>query len=102
MSGAISVTALCIWTCTALFESTVNSKTATQLWIASDINPDSFLRPYSPHMSLTATGFDVTSSGGSLGGLMVSQTFWTNDLYHGSSTSAASKRCRWTSAAMAE
>src|SRR4051794_27808795 len=49
-------------------------------------------------MSFTATGLDVTSRGGSLGGLKVSFRFWMRDRYHGSSTPATSSRDRWSSA----
>src|SRR5438874_695440 len=44
MSGATRCATSFIFTWTVLFESTVNSKRTTVLWIASDINPDSFLR----------------------------------------------------------
>src|SRR5215470_14682978 len=51
--------------------------------------------PYRPHMSFTATGLDVTSRGGSFGGLIVSLMLRTRDLNQGSG-SAANKceRCR--------
>src|SRR5213082_3553273 len=48
-------------------------------------------------MSFTATGFEVTSSGGSLGGLIRSLMFWTKDVYQGASTSFTSRRSRWSS-----
>ena len=41
---------------------------------------------------------EVTSNGGSFGGLMVSRMFLMNERYHGSSTLAANNRCRWASA----
>src|SRR5262249_46164029 len=85
-----------VWT--VLLERTVNIRTTTQAWIASDMKPDSRLRPYRPQMSLTATGFEVTSRGGSLGGFMVSLRFRMSDLNHGSSTLSANSRCRCTSA----
>src|SRR5262245_15280457 len=58
---------------------------------------DFFCRPYSPQMSFTATGCEVTSSGGSLGGLIASLILVMNDLYQGSSTSGGKRRERWSS-----
>src|SRR3954451_22208945 len=49
-------------------------------------------------MSFTATGLEVNSSGGSLGGLKVSLMFWSRERYHGSSTPATSSRDKWSSA----
>src|SRR5215510_5473071 len=40
-------------------------------------------------MSFTATGCEVTSSGGSFGGLNTSLRFWMKERYQGSSTSVA-------------
>src|SRR5579863_5568708 len=61
---------------------------------------DLFWRPYRPQMSFTTIGFDVTSSGGSLGGLMASLTFWRNDRYHGSSIWSTSRCDRWSSSGL--
>src|SRR3954447_15500497 len=49
-------------------------------------------------MSFTATGLEVTSRGGSLGGLKVSLRFWMRERYQGSSTSDTSSRDKWSSA----
>src|SRR3954453_822967 len=49
-------------------------------------------------MSFTATGLEVTSRGGSFGGLKVSLSFRMRERYHGSSTPATSSRDRWSSA----
>src|ERR1051326_6489014 len=58
---------------------------------------DFFWRPYKPQMGFTATGRDVTSSGGSLGGDNVSLMFCTNERYNGSSISDARSLARWSS-----
>src|ERR1035437_4713191 len=47
-------------------------------------------------MSFTGTGFEVRTSGGSLGGLIMSFMFCIKDLYQGSFISGASKRARWS------
>src|SRR5689334_23363918 len=49
-------------------------------------------------MSFTATGLDVRSRGGNLGGLTASLMFWMRERYHGSSTSETSSRDKWSSA----
>src|SRR5437763_2305327 len=49
-------------------------------------------------MSFTATGLEVTSRGGSLGGLKVSLMLLMRERYHGSSTSETSSRDKWSSA----
>src|SRR6476660_7829919 len=53
-------------------------------------------------MSLTATGLEVNSKGGNLGGLIASLIFSASDLYHGSSTLPANRRSRWASAVAPE
>src|SRR5436190_24366011 len=49
-------------------------------------------------MSFTATGLEVSSSGGSLGGLKVSLRFCRRERYHGSSTWETNSRDKWSSA----
>src|ERR1035437_4217551 len=49
-------------------------------------------------MSLTATGLDVNTRGGSLGGLTRSLTFRNRETYHGSSTTSTNRRDKWSSA----
>src|ERR1035437_8934038 len=51
-------------------------------------------------MSLTATGLDVNTRGGSLGGLTRSLTFRNSERYHGSSTASTNRRDRWSSAVL--
>src|SRR5689334_18799483 len=101
-SGAVRWTISFILSCTAFWENTVNNKATTPIWNPKDIIQDSFLRPYRPQMSFTATGFEVTSRGGSFGGLKNSLTLRMNPLIQGSSTSATSRCCRCTSAARSD
>src|SRR5260370_40387459 len=73
--GAIRGTYSFTLSCTAFDDATVNKNTANRTWPPADIMKDFFWRPYRPQMSFTGTGFDVRTSGGSLGGLMSSLTF---------------------------
>src|SRR5207248_3290319 len=61
--------------CTVFDENTVNINATTHAWAPVDIIQDFRWRPYSPQISFTATGFEVTSRGGSLGGLNASLMF---------------------------
>src|SRR5579884_1410061 len=65
-------------------------------WMTIDIVPARLPCPSEkPQMSFTGTGFEVTSSGGSFAGRMVSLTLLTKLLYHGTSTADRSRsRCR--------
>src|SRR4051812_14378711 len=83
--------------CTGLVEKIVNRTATTPIWKPVDIMKDFGERPYNPQISLTATGFDVSSRGGSLGGLKVSLRFWKSERYHGSSTSETKRRDKWSS-----
>jgi len=60
------------------------------VWKANDIKPDSFLLPYKPQISFTATGFEVTSRAAAW---RVNRILYIlqNDLYHGSSIFSANK-----------
>src|ERR1700686_1354109 len=69
--------------------------------MASELMPARFLLGrYRFQISSTGTGGEGSSSGGSLGGRVAFLMFLKNERYHGSSTSAASSRCRWISGFM--
>src|SRR5665647_1908241 len=51
--------------------------------IATDITPDFLFTRYRPHVSGRATGFEVTSSGGSFSGCTISAIFAKIDRYQG-------------------
>src|SRR5262249_48216496 len=85
---------------TGFIEKTVSASTTIVAWKPTDIMKDFRWVPYSPQISFTATGCEVTSRGGSLGGLIASLTFLTKDLYQGSSICSASRRARWSSASL--
>src|SRR5690348_15560234 len=90
--GMIRVTVSLTLSCTAFVVERTSTRATAPICSPVDIIQDFFLRPYSPQMSFTATGLEVTSSGGSLGGLIRSLKFLMNDLYQGASTSATSSR----------
>src|SRR5215813_7406530 len=96
--GRIRVTDCFTAFCTGFTNVTAKTIATTRSWNPVDIMKDFFWRPYRPQMSFTATGLEVTSSGGSFGGLMNSLTFRTKDRYQGSSTSETRSRDKWSSA----
>src|SRR5208283_1466412 len=64
IEGMTMLTAAFTACCPGLVENTLNTSTTIAIWKPVDIMKDFFWRPYRPQISFTATGLEVTSSGG--------------------------------------